>query len=401
MSGAGKKWDVIVVGAGPGGSSTAFFLAKAGIQVLLLDRVSFPRDKVCGDGCTPRTARMLDRLGVRQAVAKDYPRIDRARLVSPGGIVVDSPIPEVAFGGVGYALPRYVLDNLLLENATRAGAEFRGEKAVRTVESGPGGAAVVLESGERLAGSFVVGADGAYSVVRRSLGLEPNGAAHGAWAIRAYYEGVEMTAPNAFEICWDKELLPAYGWLFPVGPGRANVGLGLRTDHLKRLDRKLPDLFEEFLRRDPNIGAELKNARLIGKPRGHFLPLGSQLPRTYGERVVLVGDAASFINPLSGEGIEFALESGELAAATLAEGLRRGEFSASFLKGYEKGWRKAFGHTLRVNTRLQWFFQFPRMVDRIFRVANRDERTKNELADLILGDRRRLSLRLIWKFLFG
>lgn len=294
-----------------------------------------------------------------------------------------------------------VLDNILFENAMAAGVEFRPGVSVRGVAVEQDQARVLLEDGTGPVARVVIGADGAYSAVRRSLGQAPNEPKHGAWAIRVYYEDADIVAPNAFEICWDKELLPAYGWLFPVGDGKANVGLGIRTDHLNRLNRKLPDLFEEFLERNPYIGPEIRKAHRVGKPRGHYLPFASQTPRTYFDRVLLVGDAASLINPLTGEGIEFALESGQIAAEVIIDALGRGDVSAGALQIYENRWKKAFGPTMRVNNRLQWFFKFPRMVDRIFKAVGSDERTKSELAHLVLGEKPRISWRLVWQFLFG
>ncbi len=396
-----RLWDVAIVGAGPAGSSAAHFLARAGIRTLVLDKARFPRDKVCGDGCTPRTARMLERLGVRQQISTSHQRIDQVYLVSPGGVVLHSPLPEQCFGGVGYAVPRFVLDNVLLQNALASGAEFRPGTAVRSVQVESDSVRIVTEGGESIGARLVIGCDGAYSMVRRAIGAAPNEGRHGAWAIRAYYEDVEIRNPRAFEICWDRELLPAYAWLFPVGPGRANVGLGLRADYLARMGRKLPDLFEEYLARDPHIGAEVRRGRLVGKPRGHFLPMGSRHPRTFSGRVLLAGDAASFINPLTGEGIEFALESGELAAQTARAALSSGDFSAAALSSYETAWVEAFGHTLRVNSSLQWIFRFPWMVDRIFRVAGRNEVVKDELAELMVGQGRRLSPGLLWKLAWG
>ena len=392
---------MVIVGAGPAGSSAAHFLARAGVRALLLDKARFPRDKVCGDGCTPRTARMLERVGIRQQISASHQRIDQVYLVSPGGVVLHSPLPEQCFGGVGYAVPRFVLDNLLLQNALAGGAEFRPNTAIRSVSVEPGNVRLVTESGETILARVVIGCDGAYSTVRRAMGAEPNAGRHGAWAIRAYYEDVEIKNPRAFELCWDRELLPAYGWLFPVGPGKANVGLGIRADYLARMGRKLPELFGEYLARDPHIGAEVRGGRLVGKPRGHFLPMGTWHPRTYGERVLLAGDAAAFINPLTGEGIEFALESGELAAQTVQAALAGGDFSARGLSSYEGAWMEAFGHTLRVNGSLQWIFRFPRMVDRIFRVAGRNEAVKDELAELMVGQGRRLSAGLLWKLVWG
>ncbi|MEW6776902.1 MAG: NAD(P)/FAD-dependent oxidoreductase [Bdellovibrionota bacterium] len=376
------EWDVIVVGAGPAGASAGWFLARGGAKVLLLDRSGFPREKVCGDGLTPRSVRMLEALGLGERYKRFYHRIDGVRLVSPDGTVLSTPLPASVFGGVGCTVPRKVLDNDLLENAVAAGAHFRASWPVRSVEVEADRVCVTGESGERLVAKAVIGADGAYSVVRRSLRIPPNEGVHSAWAIRAYLEGVELDFPHAFEVVWDRDILPAYAWVFPLGEGRANVGIGTTSWHLEKMDRKLPDLLAAFLEKNPHL-----KGRARERPKGHCLPLGSFLPRTWADRALLAGDAASLINPLTGDGIEYAMESGRYAAEALLEGLAEGDLSGKGLRSYERRWRASFAHTLKFNWRMRWFFNFPSLVDRLFRVAGRYEDIPEELAGLVLGAR--------------
>ncbi len=394
-----RTWDAIIIGAGPAGSSAASRLGKLGVKALLLDKSRFPRDKVCGDACSPRAVRMLERLGVLPRIEGRRKAIRDIRVYFDEQRVVSAQVPPTVFGGSGYVLPRMDLDKLLLENAIRCGTCFQPGREVRSVEVGKRGAALVLKGGERLHSRLVIGADGAYSLVRRALGIEPNHPRDGAWAVRAYYEGVEAGRHDTLEFVWKKSLQPGYGWLFPTGGGRVNVGFGMRADHLNRRGEKLPEMFDRFLQDDPRIGERVRRGRLLGKLRGHYLPMASRRLRSFGDRILLAGDAASLINPLSGEGIEFALESGWLAAESSMRALERGDFRALALRKYQYKWTRAFGSNLRLNSRLSRLASFPSLVGRVLAAAERDPLVADELVEIIFGDARRISVRLAWRTL--
>ncbi len=394
--------DILIIGAGPAGSSAGYFLAKGGLKPVIADQAKFPRDKVCGDGLTPRSATMLEKLGLRNRIEGKYRTIRAVRMTSPYGMLADLDMPPECFGGSGYVVPRKELDQILLDNAREAGAEFLEGHRLNGITVEPEQVVCSFDNGAKIAARVVIACDGANSIVRRKLKLDHRPEKHGAWAIRAYYSGVDSEAANAFEICWDKELLPAYGWSFPLENGRANVGLGIREDDLRKSGKKLPELFDAFVKDNPRMKLELRNAESEGKPRGHYLPFGSFIDRLTADRVIFAGDAAGFIHPLTGEGIEYALESGQAAANTLLALWKQGSrFTVADLKPYGEECNRRFGHTMKTGYTMQRLFRFPRLVERSMRMAVKDDAIKRQFAEILIGDGQKISFGLIRRVLIG
>lgn len=391
---------VAIVGAGPAGSATAICLRRLGVRVTLLERAEFPRDKVCGDGCTPRTLWMLERLGVTDLPATEAAPVTRFHLASPGGHSLVGVLPPEIFGGRAAVVPRMTLDAAIARVAVESGAELRESTPVTGIERDADGVTVALRGRDPLRVDLVVGADGSPSVVRKALGAPRFPPEHAGVAVRCYYGGLDLPNPDAFTLIWERDLLPAYGWIFPLPGGRANVGLGLRADHLAKSPRKLRELLDDFCE-SPRVRAELAGGERISPVRGHNLPAGSFAEHLVFDRALLVGDAAGFINPLTGEGIEFALESGELVAETLAEAVQTGDLSANGLAGYAQRCSGRFRRTFRLNHRLQRVFEHPRLVDHLIRAGARSPRVVDDLAQVMLGERPRISLRLAAATLLG
>jgi geranylgeranyl reductase family protein len=372
----------------------ATFLARAGARVTVLERARFPRDKICGDGCTPRALEMFHSLGLDDLPTREAHPIHAFFGRSPGGFEVDAELPRELFGGRGSVIPRLLLDEHLIRRATAAGAELREGVHVEGVETNAAGARVMCRGAEAVEADVVLGCDGAPSVVRRSLKAPEFSPRWSAVAVRAYYEGVSLSRPNAFGLFWERDLLPAYAWIFPLPDGRANVGLGLRTDLAAKHSLKLPELMDRFC--ESAFGRqELKGARRLGKPKGHHLPFGKAVANVVYDRALLLGDAAGFINPLTGEGIELAMESGQFAAEALAEAHASGDFSAHGLEGYARRCRERFDIPFRLNGRLMAIFERPMLVDHICRAARRSRRVQVELAGIMMGVARRISPRLL------
>ncbi|MCJ7796523.1 MAG: geranylgeranyl reductase family protein, partial [Thermoleophilia bacterium] len=331
---AEEHWaDVVSVGAGPAGCAAATFLAREGVDVLAVDRATFPRDKVCGDGLGPRSVSMLRRMGVERRLRDlSYQPIHHYRVVSAWGDAVRTGVP--AFGkGAGYAhvVPRQDLDLLLVGAAREAGTSiWEGVRALRGTEvggmpaveaRGPDGRSLLFR------GRVVVGADGSRGSFSRTV-LPARRSGPYAVGMRAYVEGVEGL-DGALNFFLDRDLLPGCGWIFPSGRagGPANVGLGLPTRALRRRPERLRDVFDRFLGPTSLAGPHLQGARLAAPPA--LFPLRSGLLRGTRRQgnVLLAGDAASLIDPLSGEGVAYALESGHLAALAIARALRSGRLS--------------------------------------------------------------------------
>jgi geranylgeranyl reductase family protein len=356
-----EHWDVVVVGGGPAGAACAVAARRAdpAARVLVLDRARFPRDKVCGDGIAPEALDVLAGLGIDTgALTQGYASVPRLRLRSPGGTTVERVMHRPA-----RVVPRAVLDSRLLTAALASGAQFR-RHTVRRLEVCP---THVVVDGVLTAG-VVVGADGAESVVRRALGAAPNPPHRLAIAIRGYAP-VPAGLEDVQLITTTEQRWPAYAWSFPLGDGRANVGYGelvsggvTREGLLAGLDRLLPGV----------EAAEL---------RAHRLPLSTGRPRQPDGRVLLAGDAASLINPLTGEGIFYAVLSGALAGAAAVHGATAGA-------DYRRALRRRLGRHLLLSSAASWASRWPRVMDAVFRAAADDQRVFDDVVALGLADGR-------------
>ena len=351
--------DVVVVGGGPAGAAAALSARAAGHSVMVLDRADFPRDKVCGDGIAPEALDVLTLLGVDPArLTEGYPAVPRLRLRSPGGAEVERPMHRPAS-----VVPRQVFDDRLLTAALAAGAELR-RHTVRRIEVH----ADRVEVDGSLTAGVVVAADGAESVVRRALGIAPNRPHHTAIAIRGYAPD-PIGAPGVQTIATTEQRWPAYAWSFPLGDGRANVGYGelvsggaTRAGLLAGLDALLPGVDPTGL-------------------RAHRLPLSTGRPRLPDGRVLLAGDAASLINPLTGEGIFYAVLSGALAGAAASHGPDAGG-------AYRRALRRRLGRHLRHSSTAAWVSRWPVVMDAAFRAAAHDQRVFDDVVRLGLADGR-------------
>ena len=371
-----EMYDALVVGGGPGGATTAAFLARAGRRVLLVDKASFPRDKVCGDALSGKTVDVLKRLGLVDAVRQG------ASLAS-WGIVFSGPygaqVP-IGFGTYdpakdepGFVMARLPFDDIVFNAAKDAGAEVWEEAQVTALLRSDGGrvtGATIRRGDETLDvhASFVVGADGAYSVVAKELGFEQLDERHYCGGLRAYYEGVTGFEGHGFiELHFVSEAIPGYFWIFPMANGGANVGIGMLSQDIKKKDIKLKPLLD-FCIEHPRFKERFAGATRVGKVHGWGLPLGSKGRPLSGDGWMLVGDAGSLIDPFSGEGIGNAMISGEMAATWIDKAVAAGDTSPAFLKGYDADVLAYLGTEFRLSRMMQklgrwkWLLNF--VIDR-------------------------------------
>jgi geranylgeranyl reductase family protein len=376
--------EVIVVGAGPAGSVAAAVLAKRGCQVLLLDKAEFPRDKVCGDGIGWNSIRLLSELGLSLGSSmRELYSCDRVRGISPGGHVFEGPFPQKdGYCRHGYVIPRKHFDHVLWQFALQQGARFERLRVTEPVMERSVVCGVRGRTDERLAerrARITIAADGANSVIAKSLRPDRASPRHYAVAMRSYFEGVQGLDP-CVEFHFNQAHLPGYGWVFSLGEGMANIGVGLRLDVAQKNGGALRQAFERFLR-GPGLVERLSEATPIGEARGCLLPLASQrLQRAY-DGALLVGDAGAFVSPLTGGGIYNAMESGRIAAEVALEALQGEGGSLEELRQFEVRWRSVLGRKLRIETMVQRLLSWPGMLDLIIRRMGRSER----FADFVLN----------------
>jgi geranylgeranyl reductase family protein len=351
--------DVIVVGAGPAGSATAFYLASAGLDVLLLEKTHFPREKVCGDGLTPRAVKALAGMGVAIGEQDGWLRNKGLRIIGGGGRI-EVPWPDLSsYPGYGLVRTRLDFDEILARHAQKAGARLlegttvtgplRDDRTGRitgvTARVGPGGAGGQQEREYR--GRLVVAADGNSSRLSVSMGLQKRDDRPIGVAVRTYY-----TSPRhdddyleAWLDLWDgNALLPGYGWIFGMGDGTSNVGLGLlnTSDAFQHIDYRA--LLRRWLGSMPAEWGLTEENRT--QPiRGAALPMGFNRTPHYTRGLLLAGDAGGMVNPFNGEGIAYAMESGEIAARVIIQALARPTAASveTALAAYPAALKDAYG----------------------------------------------------------
>jgi menaquinone-9 beta-reductase len=353
----GDDADVIVVGAGPSGATTAYYLAQAGLNVLLLEKARFPREKVCGDGLTPRAVKALIAMGVDVGPGSGWLHNKGLRVIG-AGMRLEMPWPELdSFPGYGLVRTRSSLDETLARRAQAAGAKLLEGVAVTGPVLNDAGRIVGVTAdsvSERARGdsrSFrarvVVAADGNSSRLSVAMGLRKRDDRPLGVAVRTYY-----TSPRhdddyleSWLDLWDGDrLLPGYGWIFGMGDGTSNVGLGLlntseafgKTDYRELLRRWLKSMPDEWGYVEENRTEPV---------RGAALPMGFNRTPHYHRGLLLAGDAAGMVNPFNGEGIAYAMESGEILARTIAQALARPtrEEAERVLHTYPRALADAYG----------------------------------------------------------
>ncbi|WBB93898.1 geranylgeranyl reductase family protein [Verrucosispora sp. WMMC514] len=355
--------DVIVVGAGPGGSATAYHLARHGVRVLLLEKTEFPREKVCGDGLTPRATRQLIRMGVDTSPEAGWLH-NRGLRVIGGGVRLELDWPDLAsFPNYGLVRTRLDFDDLLAQRAVSAGAKLRtsvnvigpvldGDGRVIGVqgEDGPDKAPVTFHA------PLVVAADGVSGRFPLALGLAKREDRPIGVAVRRYYRSAARHDDDYLESWLElrakgtNELLPGYGWIFGLGDGRVNVGLGILNSSSAFGKTNYRRLLTDWLANTPPEWGMTDETNAEGSILGAALPMGFNRVPHYTRGVMLVGDSGGMVNPFNGEGIAYAMESGELAAEVAVQALARpaGAERERALMAYPQELKTRFGGYYRL-----------------------------------------------------
>ena len=371
--------DVIVVGAGPSGATTAYYLAQAGLDVLLLEKARFPRDKVCGDGLTPRAVKSLIAMGVDVGPGSGWLRNKGLRVIG-AGLRLEMPWPELdSYPGYGVVRSRSSLDETLARRAQSAGAKLlEGVTVTGPVLDDAGrivGVTAQSDDPERTRGDSatyrartVVAADGNSSRLSVAMGLRRRDDRPLGVAVRTYYRSPRHDDDylESWLDLWDGDrLLPGYGWIFGMGDGTSNVGLGLlnTSDAFGNTDYRA--LLKRWLRSMPEEWGYVEENR-TEPVRGAALPMGFNRTPHYYRGLLLVGDAGGMVNPFNGEGISTAMESGEIAAQVIVQALARPDRASTelALRGYPQALKDAYGGYYTLGRKFvgaighPWFMQF-------------------------------------------
>jgi len=330
-------FDVVIVGAGPSGSACAYWLAKAGWSVCLVEKKTFPREKTCGDGLTPRSVYQLQEMGLEREVARHGHRYNGLRAFGFGATLAMNWPEHPKFPNYGYTITRFNLDGLVAEHARAKGATLlNGVEVVDLLEPSDapgyglkGAKGVVVKEKDtgttaELRARYVVVADGQNSRMGRELGVVRNKAWPMGMALRGYYTSARHDEPwidSHLDIRDPKgKVVPGYGWVFPLGDGRVNVGVGLLSTGGAWKGVNTTKLQEYFVAQTAEAWG-LNDETCCGPATGGRLPMGLALGPHVGANTLTIGDAAGAVNPFNGEGIAYGYETGRLAASVLAEAL--------------------------------------------------------------------------------
>lgn len=382
-----RKTDILIVGAGPAGTAAGIEAARAGLDVVAIDKATFPRSKCCGDGLTTSALRQLEEMGLDPADVPSWTVVDDVVISSPKGRIRSYPLPRA--GGVYAAVARRSeLDHELVKLARTAGVDVLEGRTLHHLEQDQTCVTAVVNSDEkgplRIKARFVIAADGMWSTVRKLSGIGPSDY-RGDWhAFRQYFTNVTPQAQSTLMVWFEPDLLPGYAWSFPLADGRANVGFGIiRGEGGKRI-QQMKSTWDTLLDR-PRIRALLGPEAEPEAPHRAW-PIPAQLgalPLALG-RVLFVGDAAAVTDPMSGEGIGQALESGRYSVqAIIKEGI---DHPTAVRDRYEKTLRRGIGRDHQLAQALSNLLASPQMAELALTLTGMTGWTRENFARWLFED---------------
>lgn len=381
-----QVYDAIIVGAGPGGSALATSLARSGLGVLLLDMQAFPRDKTCGDALSPAAVKILRQLGQADLLLRSGRRIDGVVMTTPGREIIQAPIiPPADQGEPVFVIKRVKLDDNLRRLAIHAGCEFMDTIRITAVhDTGTTEPFVVGQMrGKRMSlrGRVIILAVGANVGLLRGLGLLPKQVEF-AHAARIYFEGL-TSMDHQIQLRFDGVPLPGYGWIFPLSNTSANVGAGV-VDRRKGASGSVSSVLEGFLKHPP-VADLLSGGRRQGPVRSYPLRADFHHSPVRRGRLLLIGEAAGLVNPFTGEGIDYALESAMIASESLRDCFTTGDFSEQTLSRYDQALRARFQRYFVLTSLMRRAYMNPRTLDALGRASSRWPDVARLIVDILMG----------------
>ncbi len=330
-------FDVIICGAGPAGSTCALALADSGLRVAVIEKSSFPRDKVCGDAVAAYIPKVLGTLHTKFKDAlstfNEKVVVNNCRIVAPNTKSFD-----ITYSESGFISTRVSWDNYLFELASaEKNVTFFLNQAITDVSIDKVKSEITVQTDTRLfKGKIVIGCDGAHSIVNKKIVGTKMDLNHYSGGVRSYYKNVTGIPDQTFEIHFIKDLLPGYFWIFPIKDNMANVGLGALSADISKRKLNLRKVFHDVINNVEYLKKRFTDAEQVGDLEGFGLPLGSRKVKISGDNFMLCGDAASLIDPLSGEGIGQAMVSGRYAGWQAKKCFEQNNFTETFMRQYDR-----------------------------------------------------------------
>jgi len=375
-----RNFDVLIIGAGPAGASAAIALARKGYEVALVDKQPFPREKLCGDFVNPINWPVFENLSVVERVlAQPHGEVSGFRITSYSGAAAETSFTSATQQRtIGLGLRRAHLDLVLVERAAELGVSIRLGCRVEGLIKTEREWRVALGTEEILRAKLIIGADGRNSWVAQQLGMNSGASTHG----RSIGFQTRLRSPDAAQGKIEIHLFPGgYAGLVALGDGTVSLGLAIDISKLPR-ERTAEFLLTECLPQNPHLKTILQKSERVAELRSAY-PVYFSSRRCYTDGAVFAGDAARVSEPISGEGVFFALQSGLLAADTLDHALRSGEVSADYLQCYEQACAHAFRPRLILNSLLRFAIYRPALLTPLIRLAEKNSRILSSLVDRV------------------
>lgn len=388
---------VVIVGAGPGGATTSLFLSKKKINHLILDKATFPRDKICGDALSGKVVEIAgyyDTDLIREFAEQQETFIGSwgVVFVAPNGKQLPVPFslnPEKRKYAPGFISKRIHFDDFLVKKLNPAFAEIRLGTSLERIEKSEKGYILTLKGPhgeEKLETSLLIGAEGERSIVAKQLAGFKKELPNYCGGIRAYYKGVKDLHPQGFiELHFINEVLPGYLWVFPLPGGYANVGVGALSQTISDKKLNLKKALDHAIKTHPELSRRFSEATLESPVQGWGLPLGNKRRPLSGNHFLLIGDAGSLIDPFTGEGIGNAMKSAWLAADQVERSLKENRYDASFMQQYDDAVWRVLGDELRLSSIMQKLVKFPWLFNLVVNKALKN-RTLRETISCMFED---------------
>ncbi len=380
-----NNFDVAIIGGGPAGSACAISLANKGLRVALIDKASFPRDKICGDALNIDVINQLKLMG--ENVVSAFDNIP-SKIASYGIKIFFTkasfamPLYHNKVKSCGYVMKRFDFDNFLFQQAKSCNNIFCFEntcveKIVQNEKD------ISFVAGNNLfTTKILIGADGAHSIVAKTFGLHEVDKNNHSAGLRQYYKNVTgFNDDKMIELHFFKETAPGYLWMFPMPDGLANVGIGMLSSKIAKNKINIKEVMHQLITTHPSLVDRFKDAQPLETVKGFGLPLGGKKRKLSGNRFLLVGDAASLIDPFSGEGIGNAVRSGRIAAGHIMNCFSKNNFSAAFNKAYDKIIYQKMEKEFRLSKLLLRIAQWPRFCNFLIRKASEVGYIGNQLTE--------------------